>query len=493
MYRPRSIVRLILIGFVVVLAPLIVAVLTAVVQVDQLATESEQAVLEAETATQQSRSLVEQLTQMQRALGQYRVLDDESLYQSYLERRVAFAEAAARLRALQLTTAGRKELLALIDEEQELYDALREEGRSGEEIDTEALNAVWSALAGRARAVLAESSRLIETQAASATQRADTVQRTLLMQAAAVIPATLVLAGVFVVLINRPMRQIGAAIRRLGARELSEPIEVQGPRDVEQLGEQLDWLRRRIAELEEQKVTFVRHISHELKTPLTTIREGAELLAESLATVAPEEAEISRIMRADSLRLQKLIEDLLQFGKTQEIVTDLRVTETVDLEEAVREVIAAQRVACAAKSISLHERLAPAVLRADANKVRIVIDNLLTNAVKYTPPGGEVRIRLGVEDGFAVVDVKDSGPGIAADEAEKIFQPFVQGSAEYQSSVKGTGLGLAIAKEYAEAHRGYVKVIASPRGAHFRAAFALEGPALPARRAEVAKLEERAA
>src|SRR5690606_5741948 len=76
LYRPRSIVRLILIGFVVVLAPLIVAVLTAVVQVDQLATESEQAVLEAETATQQSRSLVEQLTQMQRALGQYRVLDD---------------------------------------------------------------------------------------------------------------------------------------------------------------------------------------------------------------------------------------------------------------------------------------------------------------------------------------------------------------------------------------------------------------------------------
>src|SRR5690606_13838095 len=143
------------------------------------------------------------------------------------------------------------------------YDALDADGRGGEEIDTEALNAVWSALAGRARAVLAESSRLIETQAASAMRNADRVQRTLLLQAAAVIPATLVLAGVFVVLINRPMRQIGAAIRRLGGRELAGPIEVQGPRDVEELGGQLDWLRRRIAELEEQKVTFVRHISHE--------------------------------------------------------------------------------------------------------------------------------------------------------------------------------------------------------------------------------------
>ncbi len=492
MYRPRSIVRLILIGFAVVLAPLIVAVLTAVVQVDRLAQQSQDAVLEAETATQQGRSLVEQLTQMQRAVGQYRVLGDDALHQAYLDRRAAFVAAGERLRDLNLSTAGRKELIALLTEERQLHEALENED-GGQELDAEALNEAWAALAARARAVLGEASRMIETQAASAMRNADRVQRTLLLQAAAVIPATLVLAGVFVVLINRPMRQIGAAIRRLGGRELAGPIEVQGPRDVEELGRQLDWLRRRIAELEEQKVTFVRHISHELKTPLTTIREGAELLAESLADSLPEEAEISRIMRADSLRLQKLIEDLLQFGKTQEIVTDLRVAETVDLEAVVREVIAGQRVSCAAKSITLHERVSPVEVRADPNKVRIVIDNLLTNAVKFTPPNGDIRVSLTAADGFALVDVRDSGPGIAAHEAERIFEPFVQGTAEYQSSVKGTGLGLAIAREYAEAHGGYVKVMSSERGAHFRAAFALDGPALPARPVPTRKLEDRAA
>src|SRR5690606_35199082 len=182
-----------------------------------------------------------------------------------------------------------------------------------------------------------------------------------------------------------------------------------------------------------------------------------------------------------------------QFGKTQERVTDLRVAETFDLEALVREVIAGQRVTCAAKSITLHERVSPVEVRADPNKVRIVIDNLLTNAVKFTPPNGDIRVSLTAADGFALVDVRDSGPGIAAHEAERIFEPFVQGTAEYQSSVKGTGLGLAIAREYAEAHGGSAEVMSSERGAHFRAAFARDGPALPARPVPARKLEDRAA
>src|SRR5690606_24501509 len=187
----------------------------------------------------------------------------------------------------------------------------------------------------------------------------------------------------------------------------------------------------------------------ELKTPLTTIREGAELLVESLATAAPQEAEISRIMRADSLRLQKLIEDLLQFGKTQQIVTDLELAEAVDLKAIVRDVVAGQRVACAAKGIRLDERLDDVVIHADAGKVRTVVDNLVTNAVKFTPRNGEIRVALGANGDYAFLDVIDTGPGVAPGESERIFEPFVQGAAECHSSVKGTGLGLAIAKEFA--------------------------------------------
>lgn len=477
MYRPRSIVRLILVGFTVVLAPLITAVVTAIVQVDRLAQDSRVALLEAETATQQSRSLVEQLTEMQRALANFQIRGDADFHANYLERRIAFLNAAENLSELNLTELGRQELHALREQEQALFSRLHIGWEEPiEDLAAENSPEKWAELANRARTVLSESGQLIESQVNYTTNSAGDVQRTLLLQAAAVIPATIILAGVLVVLITRPMREVGQAIRRLGAREFAEPIEVHGPRDVEDIGRQLDWLRLRIQELEHQKITFLRHISHELKTPLTTIREGAELLAESLVDGAPEEAEISRIMCSNSLHLQKLIEDLLQFGKTQELVTDLKVIESVDLRELVRSVAATQALASSAKGIVIEQELAAVRVRGDENKLRIVVDNLLTNAIKYTPAGGRVRISLEQRDEYAVIDVEDTGPGVAETEKQKIFEPFQQGQAEYQSSVKGTGLGLAIAREYVEAHDGYIEVVSSTEGAHFRAAFPLAGP-----------------
>src|SRR5690606_28095466 len=163
--------------------------------------------------------------------------------------------------------------------------------------------------------------------------------------------------------------------------------------------------------------------------------------------------------------------------------TDLELAEAVDLKAIVRDVVAGQRVACAAKGIRLDERLDDVVIHADAGKVRTVVDNLVTNAVKFTPRNGEIRVALGANGDYAFLDVIDTGPGVAPGESERIFEPFVQGAAECHSSVKGTGLGLAIAKEFAEAHGGYVTVLDAERGAHFRAAFPLGGPRLPAMRA----------
>src|SRR5690606_7217053 len=159
-----------------------------------------------------------------------------------------------------------------------------------------------------------------------------------------------------------------------------------------------------------------------------------------------------------SIHLQKLIEDLLHYGKTLEIVTDLKVTEAVSMRELIQSVAAAHEVGATAKRIAVEQELEPIHVRGDENKLRIVLDNLLANAIKFTPPGGRVWLSLSERDGYAIVDVKDTGPGVDDAEKEKIFEPFQQGRAEYQSSVKGTGLGLAIAKEYVEAHDGYIEV-----------------------------------
>src|SRR5207249_4113913 len=111
--------------------------------------------------------------------------------------------------------------------------------------------------------------------------------------------------------ISRPIAEIDAAIRQLGGADFSRPIAVRGPEDLRYLGRRLDWLRRRLDEFETQKNRFLRHVSHELKTPLTALREGAELLHDQVAgPLAPPQRQVVAIMRDNSVKLQGLIEEL---------------------------------------------------------------------------------------------------------------------------------------------------------------------------------------
>jgi two-component system, NtrC family, sensor histidine kinase GlrK len=482
MFRPTSIVQLILIGFAVVLALLIAAVVTAVVQVDRLAQESRDVVRTAEAATLQARLLVERLTEMERSLGRYHTLSDRHDYEGYIDSRRAFLTAAGALASLNLGEAAITQLQVLLENEQRVFENSRRHPAS--EIAPIALDptiATWDELSRQARALREMSSTIISERAETALSRASSLQRALVLQAAMVIPTTIAIAAVFIILITRPMRRIRDSIRRLGANDLTSPITIQGPQDLEEVGEQLDWLRQRIRELEHQRMNFLRHISHELKTPLTAIREGAELLAEEDQALpkTAEDIELCQIIRDNSLHLQKLIEDLLQFGKTLDPVTTLRNLRDVDLTEVVQTVLSAHALSLTAKSINVRRELADVSTRADNDKVRIVVENLVANAIKFTPNDGEVTVSLRAVNGEAVLDVCDTGPGIAQEDRKLIFEPFYQGTGDYQAHVKGTGLGLAIAKEYVEAHHGRIEVLNSACGAHFRVRLPIAGPSEP--------------
>ncbi len=478
MYRPRSILRLILAGFAVIMTPLIAAVVTAVIQVDRLAEHSRTAVLEAEAATQQSRTLVESLIEMRRAALQFQVTGDADFLDIYMDRRQAFLGAFRGLARSSLTVRASDTLDRIARQEATLFHATRDSRRGA--TTSAAVGAAeqsWSRLNDLARTVVDESRMFVEGGINQTTARADELQRTLLFQAATVIPSTIFLAALFAILISRPMGELGAAIRRLGAQQLSDTISVQGPRDVEELGMLLDWLRRRIRKLEDQKTTFLRHLSHELKTPLTTIREGSELLAESLPETSPEDVEVSRIIRANSMQLQILIENLLHFSETQDIVHDLALEESIDLRAVVEGVVAAQSLCLNAKSLSVVTDLAPITTCGDENKLRVIVDNLLSNAAKYTPPCGRIKVSLSAAGDRAMLDVEDTGPGIDDADVERIFMPFQRGRTECQSYVKGTGLGLSIAKSCVEAHDGYITVVRSTTGAHLRVSLPISGPA----------------
>jgi len=475
-FRPRSIAALILIGLSVTLIPLIGAVVTAVMQVDRLAELGQDAVRETQQVTQQSRSLLNDLIEMRRPYLQYQVTGDQDFYSIYLERRAALIESLRTLDDRQFTPRAREHLADLVRQERILFEALPEPSQWSAPVPSGDGALAWTDVSNTARALRSESAGLIDTRIDDLTGRADAVQRTMLVLAAAVIPGTLFLAALFFGLITRPMKEIGHAIRRLGAQDLKQRITVHGPRDVQELGELLNWLRQRIQQLEQQKMAFLRHISHELKTPLTTIRSGSELLAEELSGSSDENAEVARIIHANGLQLQRLIEDLLRFSETQNVATDPDMVDAVDLESIIRAVLAAQALTSTAKGIAVATDLDRVSVRGDPNRLRIVIDNLLTNATKYTPQGGNIHVSLRAAGSCAVLDVEDSGPGVDESETEQIFEPFQQGSAEYRASVKGTGLGLSIAKEYVEAHDGHIRVVGSAAGAHFRVSVPIGGP-----------------
>src|SRR5687768_3858820 len=174
-------------------------------------------------------------------------------------------------------------------------------------------------------------------------------QQITLWQLLALFPVVIFLVVGFTILIARPIRQIDAAIRRLGGADFSIPVQVGGPEDLQQLGERLDWMRSRLADLEQQKNRFLRHMSHELKTPLTALREGAELLSEEIVgKLAPEQREIAEILRHNSIELQKLIEDLLSYGASQAHKPAVDVAR-VELRRVANRVIDDQKLALRAK------------------------------------------------------------------------------------------------------------------------------------------------
>jgi two-component system sensor histidine kinase GlrK len=260
------------------------------------------------------------------------------------------------------------------------------------------------------------------------------------------------------------------AIRQMGTADFTHAIEVNGPQDMRYLGQRLEWLRTRLHELEEQQTRFLRHVSHELKTPLTAVREGAELLRDRVGgELSPAQQEIVRIVRENTLQLQKLIEDLLTYHQTRNI--EPQTLGPVALGDVLRRVVREHKLAALARMITFDTKVKPSVVVGDAEKIRAIVDNLVSNAIKYSPRSGLISLELDIEGGNATLDVIDQGPGIDPEERPRIFESFYQGKPAPEGRIKGSGLGLAIASEYAIAHGGRIEVLDrldGKRGAHFR-------------------------
>jgi two-component system, NtrC family, sensor histidine kinase GlrK len=466
-FYPKSFPMLILAGFSLAVLPLIFALINNAISIHELSTKSQRAVYNAVQATQNSRVLIELLTGMERSARQYSILGEPELFNGFKASHNDFVDTVRRMRSLSLPREQATSLEELAHAETSIYENVANLQDRPKE-----LNAVvehYQILGSLARSLDFTGAAIVSREIGSMQALSGDVHNFIYWQLVALVPVALFLVIGATILILKPIRQIEAALRRLGDGDFTHPVAVSGPRDLEALGRQLDWVRLRLIELEEQKTRFMRQISHELKTPLTAIREGAELLGDgSVGALTADQLEVSRILRQNALRLQRLIEDLLNYHTVQFQKSGLTLTR-VELAPVLTRVAEAHQLPVRAKDISLRVDCPSISLEADENKLEVILDNLVSNAVKFSPPFGEVAIAARVAGKEVLIDVADQGPGIAPQERDKVFDAFYQGSAKPRGPVKGTGLGLAIVREYVLAHRGRVQIMEeAPAGAHFR-------------------------
>ena len=287
-------------------------------------------------------------------------------------------------------------------------------------------------------------------------------------QVVGMVVLALLLAIGFGVWLARPFKRLERAIVALGENQLGAPIDIQGPADVHRIGQQLDWLRLRLTELDADKARFLRHISHELKTPLAALREGVSLLEDGVTgELNVSQREVAVILRQNTAQLQSQIEALLHFNAAAFEARQLH-RQSIDLAQLVEAQVDAQRLQWRAHALSVQVEGDSVVARVDASKLGTAVANLLSNAIRFSPDGGRIVLRVAHRQQMILIDVIDQGQGVADADRARIFEPFYRGQRQPEGAVRGTGIGLSIVHEYVAAHGGKMTLLAGGPGAHFR-------------------------
>jgi two-component system OmpR family sensor kinase len=246
----------------------------------------------------------------------------------------------------------------------------------------------------------------------------------------------------------RPLDQVAVAVARRSPALLTPLPDSDLPREVQPLVGALNGLLSRLRHTLDAQRAFVADAAHELRTPLTAVHLQAQLAER--ATTDGERAAALAELKAGLERATRLVEQLLTLAREEPGVSGSQAT-TVDLAALAREVIADLAPLAGAKGIDLGLSAAPAsTVSGDADALRTLISNLVDNAIRYTPAGGKVDVALGNDGGGVALTVRDNGPGIAAEDRERVFDRFYRGGGA--GGIRGSGLGLAIVKRIAERH-----------------------------------------
>ncbi len=265
-----------------------------------------------------------------------------------------------------------------------------------------------------------------------------------------------------------PLQHISKGAHAITAGDY-QPIPVDGPTEVKELGQAFNNMSRRIQSSQKSQRDFVANVSHELKTPLTSIQGFAQAILDGTANTPEALKQAGTIIFNEASRMSRLVIDLLDLARLDSGIADLE-RAPLDMAAILNNIVDKMTPQAGQAQVNLASIISaiPPFI-GDADRLSQVFTNLVDNAIKYTPAGGQVTVKAGQTDGKIEVSVSDSGAGISPEDLPHIFERFYQTDKSRRGgSGHGVGLGLAIAREIVLAHQGSIDVTSSPgHGSNF--------------------------
>ena len=468
-YRPRTFFSLLLFAFFFVCMPLLAALYSSVQVLDDLTNQSVTTVFNSVERGNRSQKLValfqdeERMARLFNVLGEPAQLKDVNrIHLDIANELKYFSPSDSNEQLAQL-------IEDLTSRENIIVTVLNRFTGGPEKLKNEKQNilSLYKDIGRLATTLLTLNNQLMFDEVQNLRMEMNREKEKLVWQTSGLIFFAALVSILFILLISKPIRQIDRSIESLGEGNFQTPISISGPKDLESLGMKLDWLRKRLAELDKEKVKLIAHISHDLKTPLASIKEGAGLLRDEL--VGPmniQQKDVVGILDKNCSRLQTLIENILNFNIAQ-ARKDPILKSIIRLDNLIHEAVADHRNSTLARKIKLDIQLVSVAIYGNQKQLKTVFDNLISNAVKFTPDQGFIRILLKNEGKTTTCLVEDNGDGIKEEERGHIFSPFFQGEKAGKSIIQGSGLGLAMSREYIQSHGGTIRLLRSKEGACF--------------------------
>jgi two-component system sensor histidine kinase GlrK len=465
-WLPRTMTGLVACGCLLVSLPMVVAVVGVSVTLQNHAHQSEAMVSDALRLERTGSQLLKELENLQRVTLQYLALEDAALLPVIERRRSTCVEILRDIELAGMPSSVTQHSRRLLDD----LHALREVWVQPADLNSlERSVEQMRGMQATAAAVMISGREALDKRIEALYSRMSEARRVIRIAAITLVPLSGLLALVFSIAVTRPLRALRLGIVALGTSNYRHEVRIAYPREMSRLGEKLDWLRRRLQILEADKDRFLRHVSHELKTPLASIREGANLMIDgAVGPLNARQAEVMQILFDAAIDLERQIRNLLAYAAWRDGLRSAT-PDWFDARRLIDEVLAAHHLPMSKLDLQATVSVGSGVrLYGQRARLRIALDNLMSNAIKHAPAGSSIDIEAGHADACCHFSVRDRGRGIAEADRERVVLPFVRGIEREETGVGGTGVGLSIVSDTATSHGGELEILDAGPGACVR-------------------------